>query len=342
MQRCTRFHDYVVSVLQTAALCIACTLSLLGQAVAQDATCPPIPPTLPTATAAHTGVRYETAAHNGQTTLDLYLPTLAPGAPKPPIVMLVHGGGWIHNGNPAGYIEDATYLTHFGYAVAIVRYRLATAGDPSTLFPAAVQDLRCAVRFLRADTAAYPYNPAKVGALGGSAGGNLVAMLGVLPAHQLPANTFTDTPACAAGTAGKSSSVDAVAAYYPFATVTDPDAMGRTDLKPDAKPNQLQQYLGQMEVFKNRRAEMAMPMTYIEQYKDPIAPFVIVNGSADKVVNPRQSVDLAAALKARNAEVSHFVVPGLGHAFVAFNVKRRPALEPSACAVLHLFATTLK
>jgi acetyl esterase/lipase len=118
-------------------LALACTFSLLTGAIAQEAACPAIPPKFPLPKPTHANLSYETDAHGGQTTLDIYLPDLSPGSPKPPMIMLVHGGGWINFASPANWPEYAAYFTHYGYAAAVLQYRLAKSDDPSTQFPAA-------------------------------------------------------------------------------------------------------------------------------------------------------------------------------------------------------------
>ena len=122
---------------------------------------------------------------------------------------------------PAGYAEDAAYLTHYGFAVAVIQYRLVDATTHTNEFPEGMQDARCAVRFLRANPNGYAYDVRRIGVLGGSAGGHMVAMLGVLPAGALPPDTFADTPECLVGVDKASSGVDAVAAYFPLVNVTE-------------------------------------------------------------------------------------------------------------------------
>jgi len=103
--------------------------------------------------------------------LDLYRP-VQPG--PHPTVIVVHGGGW-ERGDRRMERPFAKQLAARGFAAATVSYRLGPAGR----FPYALFDLESAVRWLRAHAASYALDSAHVGAVGGSAGGHLVALLGV-------------------------------------------------------------------------------------------------------------------------------------------------------------------
>lgn len=101
--------------------------------------------------------------------LDLYAPS---GEGLHAAVILVHGGGWT-GGNKEAFRPMAAQLAARGFVVATVEYRLAT----EALFPGAVEDCKAAVRWLRANAAIYKIDPARIGAVGGSAGGHLVGMV---------------------------------------------------------------------------------------------------------------------------------------------------------------------
>ena len=110
--------------------------------------------------------------------LDLYMPVRHPGLPRNPgLVVYVHGGGWLEPGNVKGNWVSQTFVNAFlaaGYAAASVNYRLSSQAH----FPAQIQDVKTAVRWLRAHAAQYGYDPAEIAAFGDSAGGQLVALLG--------------------------------------------------------------------------------------------------------------------------------------------------------------------
>src|SRR6202162_3405965 len=107
-----------------------------------------------------------------QQQLDLYIPT---NHKNMPLVVFVHGGGWEH-GDKAGDSLNPNNLQLLwdGYAMASVNYRLA----PAAIWPAQIQDCKAAIRWLKAHAHQYGYDPNRIGVIGESAGGHLVAMLG--------------------------------------------------------------------------------------------------------------------------------------------------------------------
>ena len=118
--------------------------------------------------------------------LDLALPA---GPGPHPLVILLHGGAWrggsrkelSRGGNFADYGTNGVSLTEAlaksGYVAASVGYRLA----PKAKFPAQIQDVTTAIRYLKSNAKAYRLDPARVGVVGFSAGGHLAALVGVAP-----------------------------------------------------------------------------------------------------------------------------------------------------------------
>ena len=107
---------------------------------------------------------------NSPQTMDVYFPEA--GGPWP-VLVYVHGGAWMH-GDKAEAGMFARLMNPQGYLVVSVNYRLY----PSAQFPAMIQDVKCAIRSLRANAAQYNLDPNRIGAVGVSAGGHLVALLG--------------------------------------------------------------------------------------------------------------------------------------------------------------------
>jgi len=103
--------------------------------------------------------------------LDLYQPREHSG--PLPAVIFIHGGGW-SSGQRSDYKYYCVRFPQMGYVVATVSYRLV--GE--AVFPACVQDVKCAVRWMRANAEKYGINPNTIAAVGGSAGGHLAMMLG--------------------------------------------------------------------------------------------------------------------------------------------------------------------
>ncbi len=101
--------------------------------------------------------------------LDFFLPKQPLGVV--PLVIYVHGGGWFEGDKRGGEgMLDAPALLEAGFAFATLNYRLA----PEYKFPAMIQDVKCAIRFLRAHAGEYRIDPQKIGIYGASAGGHLV------------------------------------------------------------------------------------------------------------------------------------------------------------------------
>ena len=111
---------------------------------------------------------------NGQKLLlDVYRP--AAGQALRPAVLFVHGGGW-SMGSKENFKDEAMGLAKFGYVTFSIDYRLAA--DGRNLWPAQLDDTQRAVRWVRAHADKYHIDPQRIGALGHSAGGQLVAFLG--------------------------------------------------------------------------------------------------------------------------------------------------------------------
>jgi acetyl esterase/lipase len=141
------------------------------------------PPDLPASGAAPKQIRVidDLAYRSGSSKawrLDLAMPENF-GEEKHPALVIVHGGGW-----RAGTKHDRPYRTLLldyalkGYVTVSVEYRL-TGEAP---FPACIEDVKCAVRWLRAHAAEYHVDPDRIGAFGHSAGAHLVLMLAMCPA----------------------------------------------------------------------------------------------------------------------------------------------------------------
>jgi acetyl esterase/lipase len=105
--------------------------------------------------------------------LDIFRPE-QPG--KYPALLLVHGGGW-RSGDRSMENPMAQFIAARGYVTATVEYRLS----PEALYPAAIGDIRAAVRFLRSQAGKYKIDAEKMAISGTSAGGQLAALIGMTP-----------------------------------------------------------------------------------------------------------------------------------------------------------------
>jgi acetyl esterase/lipase len=133
-------------------------------------------------------------------TLELFRPTTGTGPFR--TVVFIHGGGW-RQGDAFGSAGFATRMVCRGYAVASVNYRLSQ----TALFPAQIQDVQAAVRYLRANAATLNLDPNRFASFGNSAGGHLAALV----ATSAGVPEFEDA---ALGNPGVSSAVQASMAWF--------------------------------------------------------------------------------------------------------------------------------
>jgi acetyl esterase/lipase len=227
--------------------------------------------------------------------LDLYLPHPAASDPVP-LVIWVHGGGW-RSGS-----KDGTYAPETlgeSYAVASVEYRLS---DMAT-FPAQIHDVKAAVRWLRAHASEYGFDPQRFGAWGSSAGGHLVALLGVSCGNE-------DLEGTVGEYLGEASCVQAVCDFY---GPTDLSAlMVQRSLGDERRPMPEDLLLGGSVEDCAALAALASPMFHIS----PSAPpFLIMHGSDDATVPVVQSIAFDEALRGAGVDSTLIVIEGAGHGF---------------------------
>ncbi|HEU4537402.1 MAG TPA: alpha/beta hydrolase [Polyangiaceae bacterium] len=235
--------------------------------------------------------------------LDLYVPD---GAGPFPLIVWVHGGGW-QTGDKAP--TPAAAQAKRGYVVASVNYRLS--GD--AIFPAQIHDVKAAVRWLRANAAAYKIDRARVAAWGPSAGGHLVALLGTSGGVAAMEDLSLGNP-------GESSRVQAVVDFFgptDFSKRRDgiPEACGGELEHDDDATSPSSALLGCPLNGCPEAVQAANPLAYVTA-DDP--PFSIMHGDSDCTVVPSQSQILADALRASGVPAALEFLPGAVHADPAF------------------------
>ena len=254
----------------------------------------------------------------------LKLDILRPKEPQTqpmPVIVYVHGGAW-KAGSKEGAPGTCIALARKGYLVVSVGYRLSQ----EAIWPAQIEDCKCAVRFLRAHAKEYNIDPGHVGAWGHSAGGHLVAMLGT-------AGDIKELEG-KGGWEKESSRVQAVL-----------DCFGPTDFaafekelppEKDWRTDALTQLLGVPAKENRDKAAQASPMTFVTK-DDP--PFLIMHGDKDPIVPLSQSELMVEALKKVGVEATLHVVKGAGHGFGGREIDEMTAaffdkhLKPAATAV---------
>lgn len=222
-----------------------------------------------------------------------------------PLVIWIHGGGWLGGSKHLG-LKRVMGLIEQGFSVASVEYRLS--GE--AIFPAAVTDCKSAVRFLRANAKKYKLDPKRFGAWGSSAGGHLVAFLG----------TSGDVKEFDVGSnLSVSSRVQAVCDWFgptDFLKMND-STLSRMDHLSAKSPES--RFLGGHIVKIPEIVKKANPVTYISK-DDP--PFSIAHGDKDSTVIYNQSEILEEALKKAGVEVSLHKIIGQGHGFKGESAKK--------------------
>src|SRR5438309_7705640 len=110
----------------------------------------------------------------GDTEMQLDLAMPKDGDGPFPVVLCIHGGGW-RQGNRQQMSKTIEVLAGRGFVAVTPSYRLA----PDAKYPAQVEDVKAAVRWVRANAKTYKANPDRIGAIGFSAGAHLACLLGV-------------------------------------------------------------------------------------------------------------------------------------------------------------------
>jgi len=235
--------------------------------------------------------------------LDVYEPA-GRGNGTRPAVVLIHGGGWVS-------LDKRTmrgmgqFLARAGYLAFSVDYRLLQ-GDQNR-WPAQLDDVQCAVRWVRAHASQYGVNPERIGAFGHSAGAQLAALLGMEDTRD------NSDPALAK----YSSKVQAVV-----------DVSGPTDFTRDheSEAGFLADFFGAPYSIHPEAWRGASPVFHVS--KDD-APFLIVHGTQDKAVPISQAQELYEKLQSAGVSVA-FVKVNDVHTFQTPEARRQLAIETLA------------
>jgi acetyl esterase/lipase len=216
---------------------------------------------------------------------DIYHPETPNGA----AVMFVHGGGWTSGSKTSGTGSEAwPELLKRGYLVMSIDYRLA----PEDPFPAQMQDVTCAVLYLKREATRLGIDPERIGAYGGSAGGHLVALLGTTGGHGYEAGITT-----------LNAEVAAVV-----------DLFGPTNLTVDFD-GASGQIISTVFGTTDRTSKVLQQASPLHNVSSDDPPFLIIHGEEDTLVPIRQSELLDEALRAVGVESTLVRVQHAAHGF---------------------------
>lgn len=243
--------------------------------------------------------------------LDIYLPDEGDG--PFPVILFIHGGGFAIGDKRDIHVLPFLEGLDRGYVVVSVNYRLS--GEAT--FPGGLQDIKAAIRWLRAKSEQYHIDGNRVAACGGSSGGNYAGMV-CLTSH------VAELEDLSLGNPGYSCGVQAAVDWFgptDFLKMDEqlaesgfgPSEHGEVD-SPESR------YLGAKLSDVPLKVELANPMTYIHENMPPI---LIQHGRLDTMVPVQQSIMFAEKL---GKYVSHDrfefeILEGAGHGDLKFETK---------------------
>lgn len=261
-------------------LFFAMSLVSLGIIAQEDTTYKPVE--YPVGFSARLNVVY-TKAKEWEGKMDVYLPPASKG--PSPVVINIHGGGW-----NKGVKESQTGFSTFfkvGFAVANISYRLT---DKATA-PAAVEDARCALIYLITNAKELNIDVNRIVVMGGSAGGHLALMAGLLGNDSRFDNNCKGV---------ENVKVAAIIDKYGIADVWD------WGYGPVIKSKSARSWLGD-KANDQKFAQSVSPINYINKNSPPV---FIVHGDADPTVPYQQSVYLHKKLKEAGVKTEFITVEG--------------------------------
>ncbi len=233
----------------------------------------------------------------GDRSLRMNIVSPASGNGPFPLIVYIQGSGWLPQ-NLYTAIPQLSDFAHHGYVVASVEYRPSNEAK----FPAQIQDVKAAIRYLRANADSYQIDPDRVGVWGDSSGGHLAALVGTSEGVE----KFK--------TADHKNQSDGVSAVVDFYGPTDFLQMSKypSTVDHDAANSPESMLVGGPIQENKEKVREANPITYISKDRT-LPPFLIMHGDQDELVPFNQSVLLYNALKGAGQDVTFYKVKGAGH-----------------------------
>ncbi|WP_165221300.1 alpha/beta hydrolase [Aquisphaera insulae] len=223
--------------------------------------------------------------------LDVYVPggDVPPGGR--PVILAIHGGGWRKRTKDDYGARVASAFLSEGFVVVAPNYQLSRKGQPS--WPVNLEQVETAVDWIKGRASQYGINPARVVAMGESAGANLAELLGTPPRSDAENNS--------------SGMVSAVSAVVAFSGPSDLNSLYKASPRAGAAAAR---FLGGTPSQVPDLYSAASPA--LQERKGGV-PMFLVHGAVDDLVPLAQSMEMAAALKQFEIPYQLVVLPGLGH-----------------------------
>jgi acetyl esterase/lipase len=276
---------------------------------------------------AYHGIEFQNLVGFRPVEMDVYLP--AEIAKRKPLVVWVHGGGWNRgDARASGAFADwpgvLAGLAGRGFVVASVDYRLSAEAR----FPAQIQDVKAAIRFLRVHAAEYGIDSARVYIWGGSAGGQLAALAATTcgmkefePAISTGRMSHAEMEK-AVNQGAVSDCVEGAAIWYGIFDVGS------------YKGSNTEDYLGCKGPSCEPAAHASSPLNYV---RAGLPPMLILQGTADTTIDPAQAPRMSATLKAAGDPVELVMLPGAGHGWIGKTLEETKAASLEALRRTVLF-----
>jgi acetyl esterase/lipase len=236
--------------------------------------------------------------------LDLYLPAHPSRQPIPGAIV-IRGGGWMV-GDRHRFAHVASALAERGIAATSIEYRTADVAA----FPGAIQDVKAAVRWMRANAAQYGIDPHAIGAIGGSSGAHMALLVGL-----------SAGVAEFEGAGGHDDTSSVVQAVVAMATPADLLALGKDNTSAVAK------FLHATPEEDRAKWQFASPVNHITS-KGPRV--LLLQGASDDSVPVSQSVDFARHYRAAGNTAEVRILPAAPHAFWNYRPWFQEAMDRAA------------
>ncbi|MBD2700064.1 alpha/beta hydrolase [Spirosoma sp. BT702] len=260
--------------------------------------------TLPTGVRIDKAITYSTPSTGRNLKLDVYAQSAVSGKTRPAVIM-IHGGGW-RSGDRSHNNTLAGQLAARGFVAIPVEYRLST----EALYPAAVHDVKAAIRWVRANAKKYAVDPNRVTVLGFSAGGQLAALVGTTNKN----SQFEGR----GGNATYSSAVQAIVDIDGVLAFIHPES-GEGD---DSKSTSAATYW--FGYSKTQRPDLWQEASALNHIDKQTPPILFLNSSVDRMHGGRD--DLIAKLKPFGTYSEVHTFPDAPHTFLFFNPWFTPTL----------------